>query len=110
MLTVILTRPKHPHTLAAAIRVSAARLLMCAWGTDAVVTLAYPLPVSGRREVAVDACLAPLVQMLNDYGVHTTGCCCGHGQAEGNVLYEQDGQQYVLAIPTFGVGSDGGSP
>lgn len=72
---------------------------MCQWGTDAVVRLAYRMPVSGRTEIAVDACLAPLVQMLNDYGVHTTGCCCGHGVAEGSVFYEQDQQQYTLTIP-----------
>jgi len=71
---------------------------MCKWGTDAIVTLAHPLPVSGPTEVAVDACLAPLVQLLNDYGVHTTGCCCGHGQADGTVLYQQDGQQHTLRI------------
>lgn len=72
---------------------------MCKWGTDAMVRLAHPMPVSGRTEIAVDACLAPLVQMLNNYGVRTIGCCCGHGQAEGNVLYEQDGQQHTLTIP-----------
>jgi len=68
---------------------------VCHWGNDAIVRLAYRMPVSGRTEIAVDACLAPLVQMLNDYGVHTTGCCCGHGVADGSVSYEQDGQAYT---------------
>ena len=72
---------------------------MCQWGNDAIVRLAYRMPVSGRTEIAVDACLAPLVQMLNDYGVHTKGCCCGHGVGDGSVSYEQDGQAYTLAIP-----------
>lgn len=31
----------------------------------------------------VDACIAPLVQMLNDYGIETLGCCCGHGKEDG---------------------------
>jgi hypothetical protein len=72
---------------------------MCKWGTDAIVRLAHPMPVSGRMEVAVDACMAPLVQILNDYGIHTMGCCCGHGHEDGDVLYEQDGQQQALKIP-----------
>lgn len=71
---------------------------MCKWGTDAIVQLAHPMAHSGRTEVAVDACLAPLVQMLNDYGVHTVGCCCGHGRDGGNVLYEQAGQTCTLDV------------
>jgi hypothetical protein len=82
---------------------------MCRWGTDATVRLAHPMPISGRTEIAVDACLAPLVQLLNDYGVHTTGCCCGHGRADGQVTYEgsgslthypyeQNGRQYALTV------------
>jgi hypothetical protein len=72
---------------------------MCDWGTNAVVRLAYPIPVSGRTEIAVDACLAPLVQLLNNHGVHTTGCCCGHWRGDGSVLFEQDGEQLDLKLP-----------
>jgi len=72
---------------------------MCDWGTDVVVRLAHAMPVSGRTEIAVDACLAPLVQLLNDHGVHTVGCCCGHGRGEGLVLFEQDGEQLELKLP-----------
>lgn len=72
---------------------------MCKWGTDALVKLAHPMPVSGRTEIVVDACIAPLVQMLNDYGVHTTGCCCGHENGPGSILYEQDGNTHELRLP-----------
>jgi len=75
------------------------RAAMCKWGTDMSVRLAYPLSVSGRTEVDVDACIAPLVQMLNDYGIHTTGCCCGHGRSEGSVLIDQEGQRVILTLP-----------
>lgn len=45
---------------------------------------------SMRIKMAVDACLAPLIQMLNDYGIHTVGCCCGHGKDQGSIIIEQD--------------------
>lgn len=51
---------------------------MCKWGTDKDVFLMKVKPFSGRREIKVDACIAPLVQMLNDYGIETIACCCGH--------------------------------
>jgi hypothetical protein len=60
------------------------------------------MPVSRRMEIAVDACMAPLVQILNDYGIHTVGCCCGHGRGSGAVLYEQGGEQYELVAPGKG--------
>lgn len=71
---------------------------MCKWGTDASVTLSRPMPISGRTAIPVDACLAPLIQVLNDYGVHTIGCCCGHDQIGGSVRYEQDGQEYEIQL------------
>lgn len=71
---------------------------MCQWGTDAIVTLAHPMEVSGRTEITVDACLAPLVQALNDAGVHTLGCCCGHGHAAGSILYEQNGTVHEISV------------
>jgi len=74
---------------------------MCKWGTNRMVRLCQPKEVSGRTEVPVDACIAPLVQMLNDFGVHTTGCCCGHGWTKadmGSINYEQDGEQFCLHI------------
>ena len=34
----------------------------------------------------VDKCLAPFVRMLNDSGLLTKACCCGHGRAPGGIL------------------------
>lgn len=72
---------------------------MCRWGTDASIRLNRPRPVSGRTEILVDACIAPLIQALNDAGVHTVGCCCGHGKAPGEVLIEQGGLRVILTLP-----------
>lgn len=58
---------------------------MCQWGTDTMVRLCVPMPVSGRTEIGVDACIAPLVQALNDAGIETIACCCGHGKTYGRI-------------------------
>ncbi len=44
---------------------------------------------------AIDACLAPLVQALNDAGALTASCCCGHGETDGSVILH-DGEVIVL--------------
>jgi len=57
------------------------------------------MEVSQRREVLVDACIAPLVQMLNDFGVRTVGSCCGHGgHTHGWIQFEQEGEVLELKI------------
>jgi len=53
---------------------------MCKWGIDKEITLCKPLPISKKKKIKVDACIAPLVQALNDYGIETIACCCGHGK------------------------------
>lgn len=58
---------------------------MCKWGTNKLVKLAYPKEVSKNSFVSVDACISHLVQRLNEHGVHTLGCCCGHGNGEGSI-------------------------
>ena len=36
-----------------------------------------------KTEVTVDACLADEILELWNQGIHTTGCCCGHGKILG---------------------------
>jgi len=57
----------------------AVREIMCKLGSDTGVTL-YKSRENGMKTVKVDSCIAPLVQMLNDYGIQTIACCCGHGK------------------------------
>lgn len=63
---------------------------MCKWGTDVVMPLEIPADVShsGKayiKNVGVDACLAPIIKALNDAGVKTVACCCGHGKSLGSI-------------------------
>jgi len=41
-----------------------------------------------NRRVKVDACIADEIQWLNDSGIITLGCCCGHGEAGKEKLWE----------------------
>jgi hypothetical protein len=50
---------------------------MCDWGALQRITI--------RQSIVVDACLADLIVTLNEQGVRTTGCCCGHGKGPGSV-------------------------
>ena len=59
---------------------------------DAVeVEVIVPADVShtGKERIAVrkiDKCLAPLIIILNAYGIKTTSCCCGHGKTKKSYI------------------------
>lgn len=79
---------------------------MCKWGTNKDVTLIKAKPFSGRKRIKVDACIAPLIQMLNDYGIETIACCCGHGKtakssiriSSNNILLTQLGEDFSVHL------------
>jgi len=54
---------------------------MCQWGTERIIHV-----IDRDRHVAVDACIADYVQEMNDRGIVTIACCCGHGQGLASVL------------------------
>lgn len=60
---------------------------MCKWGTSTVVRC--PAGFSGKHkervDVPVDSCISDLVEVLNEGGVLTIACCCGHGKGEGRI-------------------------
>ena len=58
---------------------------MCKLGSDTEVTL-YKSRENGMKTVKVDSCIAPLIQMLNDYGIQTIACCCGHGKTSHSYI------------------------
>ena len=35
--------------------------------------------------VDVDKCIAPIISALNEVGIATEGCCCGHGKTTGHI-------------------------
>ena len=65
---------------------------------ETLVTLCRPRPYSGRTQIMVDACIAPIVQALNSAGIVTLGSCCGHGDADGTLFYERDGRALKITV------------
>jgi hypothetical protein len=63
-------------------------LAICTHGTHKLV---YVINQNqNRKQVVVDACIADEIQDLNNKGVITLGCCCGHGKA-GKVIEYSNG-------------------
>lgn len=47
-----------------------------------------------KAYVIVDACLSEEIMSLWENGIHTTGCCCGHGKTLGYIgVIEEDIQK-----------------
>lgn len=63
---------------------------MCKWGTDKTVTI-------NGSDIAIDSCIAEIVDALNRGGVRTIGSCCGHGKGDGDVLLA-DGRRLVVTL------------
>lgn len=80
---------------------------MCKWGTYAPVNVIHRNNddyKDGWHQIYVDSCIAPLIQQMNNQGIITVGCCCGHGKDVGWVqidsisepLLAQHGYRYRL--------------
>ena len=49
--------------------------------------------------ISCDKCLAGEIKMLNDFGIKTIGCCCGHQKLCG---YIQVSPEYVSKMQELG--------
>lgn len=63
---------------------------MCKQDTYAAVT------IGGIELATIDACIAPIVQALNDAGIETVASCCGHGELMG-IISLKDGRELLIA-------------
>ena len=45
---------------------------------------------SGKTGIAIDACIAPVIQHLWDNGVVTRSCCCGHNIQPPSIILEDN--------------------
>lgn len=73
---------------------------MCEWGTDIVLRVPIHADDSHTGEFrwddkGVDSCIADIVQVLNDAGIYTRGCCCGHGKEDGYIALH-DGRELKI--------------
>lgn len=75
---------------------------MCKHGDEVLLTVLVPawLSYTGNPRLdtkAVDRCIAPIVQALNDVGIYTAGSCCGHGELDGNIILH-DGRTLIIVV------------
>lgn len=80
---------------------------MCVWGDDVLLNVPVPANLSHTGEFhwaekGIDRCLAPIVQALNDAGIYTANCCCGHGKEDG-VIILHDGRELIVRQSDKGV-------
>lgn len=76
---------------------------MCKWGTDTILRVPIHADDSYTGEFRwdnkpVDSCIADIVQALNDAGIYTRGCCCGHGKEDGFIGLH-DGRLLTIRTP-----------
>jgi len=72
---------------------------MCEWGnykTVYVIRRNHPDLPDGWYPVAVDACIADYVQEMNDKGIITVGCCCGHGKNIAHIEIAFNAENEIL--------------
>ncbi len=67
---------------------------MCERRRDVLVKVKTPTDsdckITHWAEKGIDKCIAPIVKALNDIGMYTEECCCGHGETEGYIrLYDK---------------------
>lgn len=77
---------------------------MCEWGDVVILKLKIPshLSYTGKermKDCEIDRCIAPIVKSLNDVGMTTIACCCGHKRGLGNIVLA-DGREILIA-PDF---------
>ena len=73
---------------------------MCEWGNWELVKVLVPADLSctGKAHwklAKIDKCIASIVQALNEAGIYTRGCCCGHNKKDGYIEL-QDGRILVI--------------
>lgn len=73
---------------------------MCDHGDEVLVRVPIPARNSHNgkahwKVTPVDRCIAPIVRALIAGGIHTSGCCCGHGKEPGNILLH-DGRELIV--------------
>ncbi len=51
---------------------------------------------SMKRRKQIDMCIAPLVNALENHGIHMRGSCCGHGLWDGEIIL-QDGRKLTIS-------------
>jgi hypothetical protein len=73
---------------------------MCKWGNTIILMVPIPAYLSYTDKFrwdkkGIDSCIAPIVQALNNAGIYTSNCCCGHGKEDGEIFLH-DGRKLII--------------
>jgi hypothetical protein len=73
---------------------------MCKHGEEILLSVPIPAELSHTGEMrweikGVDRCIAAIVHALNAEEIYTAGCCCGHGEGDGEIILH-DGRTLVI--------------
>jgi len=66
---------------------------MCKYGTYKLLKVNYR-----NLERCIDACIANEIKELNENGIITLGCCCGHGEHAPVVLVNEKSIKSMLTL------------
>lgn len=74
---------------------------MCEWGNTKEMVVTVPAGLSHtdktyQKLVGIDSCIYNIVKALNEGGVYTDACCCGHGKRPGDIILG-DGRELIIA-------------
>jgi hypothetical protein len=75
---------------------------MCHSTSNVRVTIPSDLNCSGdaqRKEVPIDACIAPIVDALQRAKIDMRGSCCGHGRCDGHIQLADGRALLILPAP-----------
>jgi hypothetical protein len=73
---------------------------MCEHGNEIIckVPIDPDLSFTGKmrwEKRGIDACIAPIINALNNAGIYTANCCCGHGKYDSTILLH-DGRLLLI--------------
>ena len=74
---------------------------MCEYGCSLPVRL-NERSFRGGKTAMVDKCIAPVIQRMQDAGLRTSSCCCGHGTGASLIIWEEDAKAAVVILKAAG--------
>ncbi len=79
---------------------------MCKRGIHKMIRVKIPADLSCTskdrfRKMPIDACIAPIVDVLQKGGIDMRGSCCGHGIGVGDI-HLQDGRLLLILTEKMG--------
>ena len=56
-----------------------------------------------NKETGIDKAMQPLIGLLNNHGIKTKSCCCGHGKRKAYISLDMKGLDVVITNNTVSI-------